>query len=224
MTPYTTNECGQGPAWSNSLFEDNAEYGYGMYIANRTKRQHLASLVEESLAKNVGSDSLQALLNDWLEHMAEGEGTQQRATKLAAALSEEADEDPLLTKIYEQKDLLVKTSQWIVGGDGWAYDIGFSGIDHVLASGEDVNILLWITKCMPIQADKHLKLHQLQPLPNSQRVGNIPLKRFRMMAITYGNVYVAQVALGANSMQTIKAIDEAERYQPINYHRLYPMY
>ena len=103
VTPYTTNECGQGPAWSNSLFEDNAEYGYGMYIANRTKRQHLASLVEESLAKNVGSDSLQALLNDWLEHMAEGEGTQQRATKLAAALSEEADEDPLLTKIYEQK-------------------------------------------------------------------------------------------------------------------------
>lgn len=167
----------QGPAWSNSLFEDNAEYGYGMYIANRTKRQHLASLVEESLAKNVGSDSLQALLNDWLEHMAEGEGTQQRATKLAAALSEEADEDPLLTKIYEQKDLLVKTSQWIVGGDGWRMISGLAASIMFLPVGKMLIFLLWITKCMPTQVGKHLKLHQLQPLPNSQRVGNIPLKK-----------------------------------------------
>ena len=213
VTPYTTNECGQGPAWSNSLFEDNAEYGYGMYIANRTKRQHLASLVEESLAKNVGSDSLQALLNDWLEHMAEGEGTQQRATKLAAALSEEADEDPLLTKIYEQKDLLVKTSQWIVGGDGWAYDIGFSGIDHVLASGEDVNIFVMDNEVYANTGGQTSKATPASAIAKFSAGGKHTSKKdLGMMAITYGNVYVAQVALGANSMQTIKAIDEAERY------------
>ena len=213
VTPYTTNECGQGPAWSNSLFEDNAEYGYGMYIANRTKRQHLASLVEESLAKNVGSDSLQALLNDWLEHMAEGEGTQQRATKLAAALSEEADEDPLLTKIYEQKDLLVKTSQWIVGGDGWAYDIGFSGIDHVLASGEDVNIFVMDNEVYANTGGQTSKATPASAIAKFSAGGKHTSKKdLGMMAITYGNVYVAQVALGANSMQTMTAIDEAERY------------
>jgi pyruvate-ferredoxin/flavodoxin oxidoreductase len=213
VTPYTTNSCGQGPAWSNSLFEDNAEYGYGMYIANKTKRQSLADQVRTAIEKNVGSMELQALLADWLEHYLESDGTQQRATKLAAALSVECDADPLLTMIYNQKDLLVKTSQWIVGGDGWAYDIGYSGIDHVLASGEDVNIFVMDNEVYANTGGQTSKATPAAAIAKFSAGGKRTSKKdLGMMAMTYGNVYVAQIALGANAMQTIKAIDEAERY------------
>lgn len=213
VTPYTTNECGQGPAWSNSLFEDNAEYGYGMYVANKTKRQYLINQVTEAVNKKLGSTELQALLNDWLEHALESEGTQQRATKLSAALVEEIDTDPLLKQIYEQKDLFVKTSQWIIGGDGWAYDIGFSGIDHVLASGEDINIFVMDNEVYANTGGQTSKATPAAAIAKFSAGGkNTSKKDLGMMAMTYGNVYVAQIALGANSMQTIKAIDEAERY------------
>ncbi|MTD38132.1 pyruvate:ferredoxin (flavodoxin) oxidoreductase [Erwinia sp. CPCC 100877] len=213
VTPYTTNSCGQGPAWSNSLFEDNAEYGYGMYIANKTKRQYLADQIRTAIEKNVGSIELQALLADWLEHYLESDGTQQRATKLAAALSVEYDADPLLTTIYNQKDLLVKTSQWIVGGDGWAYDIGYSGIDHVLASGEDVNIFVMDNEVYANTGGQTSKATPAAAIAKFSAGGKQTSKKdLGMMAMTYGNVYVAQIALGANPMQTIKAIDEAERY------------
>lgn len=213
VTPYTTNECGQGPAWSNSLFEDNAEYGYGMYVANKTKRQYLADQVQEAVDKNLGSKELQALLQDWLEHYLEGDGTQQRATKLAAALSVEYQTDPLLEQLYKQSDLFVKTSQWIVGGDGWAYDIGFSGIDHVLASGEDVNIFVMDNEVYANTGGQTSKATPAAAIAKFSAGGKQTSKKdLGMMAMTYGNVYVAQIALGANSMQTIKAIDEAERY------------
>ncbi|WP_348922482.1 pyruvate:ferredoxin (flavodoxin) oxidoreductase [Enterococcus rotai] len=213
VTPYTTNECGQGPAWSNSLFEDNAEYGYGMYVANKTKRQYLADQVQEAVDKKLGTEELHALMEDWLEHYLEGEGTQQRATKLAAALSEEYQTDPLLEQIYQQSDLLVKTSQWIVGGDGWAYDIGFSGIDHVLASGADVNIFVMDNEVYANTGGQTSKATPAAAIAKFSAGGKQTSKKdLGMMAMTYGNVYVAQIALGANSMQTIKAIDEAERY------------
>ena len=149
-----------------------------MYIANRTKRQHLASLVEESLAKNVGSDSLQALLNDWLEHMAEGEGTQQRATKLAAALSEEADEDPLLTKFTNKRFTSENESmdcrrRWLV------YDIGFSGIDHVLASGEDVNIFVMDNEVYANTGGQTSKATPASAIAKFSAGGKHTSKRFR---------------------------------------------
>lgn len=213
VTPYTTNEEGQGPAWSNSLFEDNAEYGYGMYVANKTKRAALASQMTEALDKKLGSESLQALMADWLEHYQEGEGTQQRAAKLSAALSEEKTVNPLLAKIYQQNDLFVKTSQWIIGGDGWAYDIGFSGIDHVLASGADVNIFVMDNEVYANTGGQTSKATPASAIAKFSAGGKQTSKKdLGMIAMTYGNVYVAQIALGANSMQTIKAIDEAERY------------
>lgn len=139
-SPYTTNECGQGPAWSNSLLEDNAEFGYGMLLAAQTRREALASSIKEVLPKV--SEELRELMEDWLVHMFESEGTQQRAAKLQAAIESERSIFPELEDIYKRKDLFVKNSQWMIGGDGWAYDIGFGGIDHVLASGADVNILV----------------------------------------------------------------------------------
>ncbi|MGO3727897.1 MAG: pyruvate:ferredoxin (flavodoxin) oxidoreductase, partial [Enterococcus viikkiensis] len=138
--PYTVNQNGCGPAWSNSLFEDNAEYGLGMHVANITKRNRVANKIKTVLNKGVGSEDTKAQLQDWLDHMQEGEGSQQRAAKLKATLSGETNEE--LQSILADKEMFVKPSQWIIGGDGWAYDIGFSGIDHVLASGEDVNILV----------------------------------------------------------------------------------
>jgi pyruvate-ferredoxin/flavodoxin oxidoreductase len=213
VTPYTTNACGQGPAWSNSLFEDNAEYGYGMYVANQTKRIHLADQVQSALNEGHGSEVLQALMQDWLEHHQEGEGSQQRAAKLTAALEEEYQSDPILTEIYQQRDLFVKTSQWIIGGDGWAYDIGFGGIDHVLASGADINIFVMDNEVYANTGGQTSKATPAAAIAKFSAGGKQTSKKdLGMMAITYGNVYVAQVALGANSMQTIKAIAEAESY------------
>ncbi len=139
-SPFTTNACGQGPAWSNSLLEDNAEFGYGMLLAAQTRREALAQSVREIMPKV--SSALRLLMEDWLNHLFDSEGTQQRAAKLQAAMVAEVQQVPELESILEHKDIFVKNSQWIIGGDGWAYDIGFGGIDHVLASGADVNILV----------------------------------------------------------------------------------
>lgn len=213
VTPYTTNEAGCGPAWSNSLFEDNAEYGYGMYIANQTKRQVLAGDIRQALKEEKGSEALQLLMQDWLDHFEESDGTQQRAVKLAAALEEEKASDPLLTQIAHQQDQLVKTSQWIIGGDGWAYDIGFGGIDHVLASGANVNILVMDNEVYANTGGQTSKATPSAAIAKFSAGGKQTAKKdLGAIAMTYGNIYVAQVALGANSVQTIKAIDEAEKY------------
>lgn len=211
VTPYTTNALGQGPAWSNSLFEDNAEYGFGMHIANTAKRRRVAGKVRKALAAGVGSDDTKALLEDWLNHFEEGEGTQQRAAKLAAVLSEETE--PILIDLLKDRDMFAKPSQWIIGGDGWAYDIGFSGIDHVLASGEDVNIFVMDNELYANTGGQMSKATPSAAIAKFAAGGKKTAKKdLGMMAVTYGNVYVAQISIEANPMQTIKAIVEAESY------------
>ena len=212
-TPYTTNEAGQGPAWSNSLFEDNAEFGFGMYLANQTKREHVAHLMEEALEQQLGSPELQALMSDWLESREQGEGSRQRSTKLATLLEAEQKSDSLLQRIYAEKDLFVKPSQWIIGGDGWAYDIGFGGIDHVLSSGEDVNIFVMDNEVYSNTGGQTSKATPTAAIAKFSSTGKRTAKKdLGMIAMTYGNVYVAQVALNANPTQTIKALDEAEKF------------
>lgn len=212
-TPYTTNEEGQGPAWSNSLFEDNAEFGFGMYLANQTKREHLAHLIEKAITDKIGSSDLQELMKDWLETKEVGEGSRQRSTKLEALLKEEATTNSLLESILREKDLFVKPSQWIIGGDGWAYDIGFGGIDHVLSSGEDVNIFVMDNEVYSNTGGQTSKATPTAAIAKFSSNGKRTAKKdLGLIAMTYGNVYVAQVALNANPMQTIKALDEAEKF------------
>ncbi|MBE6170462.1 MAG: pyruvate:ferredoxin (flavodoxin) oxidoreductase [Enterococcus casseliflavus] len=211
VSPYTTNHLGQGPAWSNSLFEDNAEYGYGMFLANQTRREKLAAQLQ-SLKANV-SEELQALIDDWDLHREESAGTQQRAAKLIAALEAEAATTPQLNKILQEKDLFVKPSQWMIGGDGWAYDIGFGGIDHVLASGADVNILVLDNEVYSNTGGQVSKATPTSAIAKFAASGKFVSKKdLGMMAMTYGHVYVAQIASGANQMQTTKAFEEAERF------------
>lgn len=211
VSPYTTNHLGQGPAWSNSLFEDNAEYGYGMFLANQTRREKLAAQLQ-SLKANV-SEELQALIDNWDLHREESAGTQQRAAKLIAALEAEAATTPQLNKILQEKDLFVKPSQWMIGGDGWAYDIGFGGIDHVLASGADVNILVLDNEVYSNTGGQVSKATPTSAIAKFAASGKFVSKKdLGMMAMTYGHVYVAQIASGANQMQTIKAFEEAERF------------
>lgn len=213
VTPYTTKADGTGPAWSNSLFEDNAEYGFGMHLASKARRKELLSLVNKAVAAGKGSAELQALMTDWAEHMDEGEGTQQRAAKLKAALADEAKGDDQLETILSRSDLFVKPSQWIFGGDGWAYDIGFGGVDHVLASGEDVNIFVMDNELYANTGGQMSKATQHAAVAKFAAGGKKTQKKdLGMMAVTYGNVYVASISIEANPVQAIKAINEAENY------------
>ncbi|MDR0921507.1 MAG: pyruvate:ferredoxin (flavodoxin) oxidoreductase [Lactobacillales bacterium] len=210
-SPYTTNEDGQGPAWSNSLLEDNAEYGYGMHLASVARRQALA--VEMSRVIPDASSELASLMEAWLDHLNDGEGTRQRSTKLIAALEAEKEGKPDLEAIYRQRDLFVKPSQWMIGGDGWAYDIGYGGIDHVIASGADVNILVLDNEVYSNTGGQVSKATPTSAIAKFAASGKyISKKDLGMMAMSYGNVYVAQIASGANAMQTIKAFEEAERF------------
>ncbi|MDA9462595.1 Pyruvate-flavodoxin oxidoreductase [Enterococcus mundtii 3F] len=210
-SPFTTNDCGQGPAWSNSLLEDNAEFGYGMLLAAQTRREALAETMKKMMPKV--STELRQLMEDWLAHMFESEGTQQRAAKLCAAIETELELIPELQTIYQDKDLFVKNSQWMIGGDGWAYDIGFGGIDHVLASGADVNILVMDNEVYSNTGGQVSKATPASAIAKFSANGKYASKKdLGMMAMTYGNVYVAQIASGANQMQTIKAFEEAEKF------------
>lgn len=210
-SPFTTNDCGQGPAWSNSLLEDNAEFGYGMLLAAQTRREALAETMKKVMSKV--SLKLRELMEDWLAHMFESEGTQQRAAKLRGAIENELEAVPELQTIYQEKDLFVKNSQWMIGGDGWAYDIGFGGIDHVLASGADVNILVMDNEVYSNTGGQVSKATPASAIAKFSANGKYASKKdLGMMAMTYGNVYVAQIASGANQMQTIKAFEEAEKF------------
>ncbi|MDT2582799.1 pyruvate:ferredoxin (flavodoxin) oxidoreductase [Lactococcus petauri] len=209
--PYATNNAGQGPAWSNSLFEDNAEYGYGMWFASQTRRQKLAAQVKIALPEM--SDTLAQLAEDWVEHMEDSEGTRARAEKFKALLKEEKENSALLQEIYKEKDQFVKPTQWIFGGDGWAYDIGFGGLDHVIASGADVNILVMDNEVYANTGGQVSKGTPASAIAQFASGGKVAAKKdLGFMAMTYGNVYVAQIASGANMMQTIKAFDEAEKH------------
>lgn len=209
---YTTNHRGFGPAWGFSLFEDNAEYGFGMHMGVQQVRRTLAEQVKEALGKDIGPD-LRDALADWLAHMDEGTGTRERADRLIAALEAGKGSDPLLNAIYEQRDFFVKRSQWIFGGDGWAYDIGFGGLDHVLAAGEDVNILVFDTEVYSNTGGQSSKATPAAAVAQFAASGKKTRKKdLGLMAMSYGYVYVAQIAMGADKNQAIKAIVEAEAY------------
>ena len=211
--PYTTNHKGHGPAWANSLFEDNAEFGLGMFLGTKSVRDSLAADAEKVLANGSISEDLKAALVDWKENLDNGEATRERAEKLTELLAAEKGSDELLNKLYENKDYFVKRSQWIFGGDGWAYDIGYGGVDHVLASGEDVNVFVFDTEVYSNTGGQASKATPAAAIAQFAAAGKRTRKKdLGMMAKTYGYVYVAQVAMGADHNQLIKAITEAEAY------------
>ena len=209
-TAYTANKEGHGPAWANSLFEDNAEFGFGMYIAVKTIRERIAEHVRKALEADI-SEEIKEILKDWLDNMYIGEGTRERAYKLEKALEE--CNSSIAKEILKDKEFFVKRSQWIFGGDGWAYDIGYGGLDHVLASGEDVNVLVFDTEVYSNTGGQSSKSTPVAAVAKFAASGKRSKKKdLGMMAMTYGNVYVAQIAMGADKNQTIKAITEAEAY------------
>ncbi|OOM16300.1 pyruvate:ferredoxin (flavodoxin) oxidoreductase [Clostridium saccharobutylicum] len=208
-TPYTTNKSGHGPAWANSLFEDNAEYGLGMFLGVKAIRQRIAERAEAAIAAN---DPAKAELQDWLDNVNEGAGTRERAEKLIAALEKSNTE--AAKEILAEKDYFVKRSQWIFGGDGWAYDIGYGGVDHVLASGEDVNIFVFDTEVYSNTGGQSSKSTPTAAIAKFAASGKKTKKKdLGMMAMTYGYVYVAQINMGADKNQVLKAIAEAEAYK-----------
>lgn len=209
---YTTNLHGHGPAWGFSLFEDNAEYGFGMHLGVSQVRKNLIAKMKEALDRDISED-LKAAMRNWLTHMDEGEGTRARADRLIAALEGEKINDRLLNEIYESRDFFVKRSQWIFGGDGWAYDIGYGGLDHVLASGEDVNVLVFDTEVYSNTGGQSSKSTPTAAIAQFAASGKKTRKKdLGVMSMSYGYIYVAQIAMGADRNQTIKAIAEAEAY------------
>ena len=208
--PYTKNDKGQGPAWANSLFEDNAEFGYGMFLATKQRRLKLAELVAK-LAENTEDEAKKAACNAWLEVMDDGEKSKAASEALYAAVKD--GQCDLCKEIAGMKDMMVKKSQWIFGGDGWAYDIGYGGLDHVLAQGEDVNILVLDTEVYSNTGGQASKSTPTGSIAKFAASGKKTRKKdLGMMAMSYGYVYVATVAMSANPNQLVKAMTEAEAY------------
>ncbi|NFB56197.1 pyruvate:ferredoxin (flavodoxin) oxidoreductase [Clostridium botulinum] len=212
--PYTTNSQGKGPSWGNSLFEDNAEYGYGMYLAVKQIREKLVELMQEALNMEINQD-LKDAFKQWLESMDDGEHSKTATAKILEAMpNENYQNNPILNEIMEKKDYLIKKSHWMIGGDGWAYDIGFGGLDHVLASGDDVNIFVMDTEIYSNTGGQCSKSTQTGAIAKFAAAGKkIKKKDLGLMAMSYGYVYVAQIAMGANMNHTIKTIAEAEAYK-----------
>ena len=211
--PYTKNTQGHGPAWANSLFEDNAEFGLGMVLGTKALRNRLADAMKQAVADGKGSAELQAAMNDWALHIDDGEGTRDRADALTALLEKEKGTDEALNAIYDERDYFVKRSQWIFGGDGWAYDIGYGGVDHVLASGEDVNVFVFDTEVYSNTGGQASKATPAAAIAQFAASGKKTKKKdLGRMAMSYGYVYVAQVDMGADHNQVLKAIAEAEAY------------
>ncbi len=215
--PYTVNEKGHGPAWANSLFEDNAEFGFGMNLAVTQRRAKLADTIKALAEKCPDWAEYQAAANEWLENMEEAEGSKAAAQKVLACVEGCAncgcECDDLCKQIIENKDLLVKKSVWIFGGDGWAYDIGYGGLDHVLACGEDVNVLVLDTEVYSNTGGQASKSSPTGAVAKFAAAGKRTKKKdLGLMAMSYGYVYVAQVAMGADMNQLLKAVNEAEAY------------
>lgn len=210
-TPYAVNWKGQGPAWANSLFEDAAEFGYGMYLSGKAVRERLKKTAIELLSEVTGEGRVENALKLWLSNYDRGAENQAASEQLKEALK--TCDHPLAKKLLSEQDSLAKKSYWIFGGDGWAYDIGFSGLDHVLASGQDINILVFDTE---VYSNTGGQVSKATPegasakfAADGKRTGK---KNLAAMAMTYGNAYVAQVAMGADYNQTLQALLEAERY------------
>ena len=208
-TPYTVNKKGHGPAWSNSLFEDAAEFGYGMFLAQQALRDKLKGKVE-ALAETAGED-VKAAAAEWIDTFAVGTTNGKATDKLVAALA--ADGSEAACEILKDKQFLAKKSQWIFGGDGWAYDIGYGGVDHALASGKDINIFCFNTEVYSNTGGQSSKATPEGAVAQFAAAGkDIKQKDLAAMAMSYGYVYVAQISMGADKNQTIKAIAEAEAY------------
>ena len=212
-TPYTVNNAtGRGPAWANSLFEDNAEHGLGIYVGQKAVREKLIGYVKE-LRQNVCDEEKAAIIDNYLNTVNDGKANEP-ATKALVAMLESCDcKNPLKDKILAEKSYLSKKAVWIFGGDGWAYDIGFGGLDHVLASGEDVNIMVFDTEVYSNTGGQASKASQIGQVAQFAAAGKaIGKKNLAEIAMSYGYVYVAQVAMGADMNQTLKAMAEAEAY------------
>ncbi len=209
-TPYTVNAKGQGPAWANSLFEDNAEFGYGMLLAQKAIRDGLKTKVEDVVANGTNED-VKAAGQEWLDTFNTGITNGAATDKLIAAL--EACGCDKAKEILAQKDFLAKKSQWIFGGDGWAYDIGFGGVDHVLASGQDINVMVFDTEVYSNTGGQSSKATPTGAIAQFAAGGKeVKKKDMASIAMSYGYVYVAQISMGADFNQTVKAIAEAEAY------------
>ncbi len=210
-TPYTVNAKGQGPAWDNSLFEDNAEFGYGMLLAQNAIRDGLKTKVESVMANENASEEVKAACKEWLDTYGIGAANGTATDKLVEVLS--GIDCPVCKDIVKNKDFLAKKSQWIFGGDGWAYDIGFGGVDHVLASGKDINIMVYDTEVYSNTGGQASKATKTGAVAQFAAGGKDTKKKdLAGIAMSYGYVYVAQISMGADYAQTIKAIAEAEAY------------
>ncbi len=233
--PYTTNDAGCGPAWANSLFEDNAEFGFGMNLASVQRRERLAETVRKLIAVEYAEEAIKAAGAEWLEKMDDGEGSKLAGERLLAACKDGVDVDltgtewekewlangkvcpceacTLAREVIKEADQLVKKSVWIIGGDGWAYDIGYGGLDHVIAQNMDVNILVLDTEVYSNTGGQASKSSPTGAVAKFAAAGKRTRKKdLGMMAMSYGYVYVAQVAMGADMNQLIKAMHEAEAY------------
>ncbi|PKM50865.1 MAG: pyruvate:ferredoxin (flavodoxin) oxidoreductase [Firmicutes bacterium HGW-Firmicutes-7] len=212
--PYTTSKEGKGPAWGNSLFEDNAEYGYGIYIGNKQVREKLKVLMTKAIESSEDENCKKAFVQ-WIENMDNGETSRETSNQVLQAIQRVNNNDSIVHReILKKKDYLIKPSGWIVGGDGWAYDIGYGGLDHVIASGDDVNILVFDTEIYSNtggQASKSTPTAAVAKFASSGK--KIRKKDLGMMAMSYGYVYVAQVSMGANMNHTAKVLAEAESYK-----------
>ncbi len=211
-TPYTVNAKGQGPAWSNSLFEDNAEFGYGMFLAQDALRNSLKNKVA-GIQENTDNEELKAVCQEYIDTFNDGSKNTEATDKLVAKLEELNPDCDVCKNVVKNRDFLNKKSQWIFGGDGWAYDIGFGGVDHVLASGKDVNILVFDTEVYSNTGGQSSKSTPVGAVAQFAAGGkDVKKKDLAAIAMSYGYIYVAQVAMGADYNQCIKAITEAENY------------
>ena len=211
-SPYCTNAQGHGPAWQNSLFEDNAEFGLGMKIGSDRARETVANLMTAALDCDKCPDEVKALFRQWLENKENGEITREVADKVIPLM--EKTDCPHCKKLLDYKHFIPARSQWIFGGDGWAYDIGYGGLDHVFAMGEDVNVLLVDTEVYSNTGGQSSKATPIGAVAQFQASGKKTKKKdLGMLMMTYDNVYVAQCSMGANPNQLIKAIKEAEAHK-----------
>ncbi|MGE4547972.1 MAG: pyruvate:ferredoxin (flavodoxin) oxidoreductase [Intestinibacillus sp.] len=213
-SPYTVDGCGCGPAWANSLFEDNAEHGLGMYLGQKAIRDRLISKIEEMAAAPDAPESAKAAMEAYLATKDDGAANTEPTRAMIAEFEKGAAADcPHCKAVLAEKEYLAKKSVWIFGGDGWAYDIGFGGLDHVLASGEDINVMVFDTEVYSNTGGQASKSTQTGAVAQFAAAGkSVGKKSLAEIAMSYGYVYVAQVAMGANPAQTLKAIAEAEAY------------
>ena len=210
-TPYTTNIEGKGPAWANSLFEDNAEFGFGMKIATETIRSRMAMMMEEAINEKTVSEEVMELFQKWIDNIESGAVTAQVTKELVPLLM--ASDSKVAVELLKLQDYLVKRSQWIFGGDGWAYDIGFGGLDHVIASREDINILVLDTEVYSNTGGQSSKSSQTGSIAKFTAAGKEGKKKdLAAIAMSYGHVYVASISHGASQAQMLRAMREAEAY------------